>query len=67
MTDYKNETLIVYCGLSCGECPRHTGKIANLARDLRKELRQSKFDKIAEALSALSLKFLKDTMNVIKD
>jgi len=42
---------IAYCGLYCGECPNHTGVIADLARDLRKELRNFRFDKTAELLS----------------
>lgn len=29
------ERLIAYCGLFCGGCFSHTGKIADLARDLR--------------------------------
>lgn len=48
------ETLIGYCGIFCGECFSYTGKIADLARDLRKELRQERFDKTAESLSGLS-------------
>jgi hypothetical protein len=62
----REENLIAYCGLYCGDCFSYQGKIADLARDLRMELRQSRSGKIAEALSALSLKFLKDTMNVTK-
>lgn len=50
----ENKDLIAYCGLYCGDCPIHNGKIADLARDLRKELRQSNFDKTAEALSSYS-------------
>lgn len=46
--------LVAYCGLYCGECYNYTGKIADLARDLRKELRSFRFDKSAEALSKLS-------------
>jgi len=46
--------LIAYCGLYCGDCPNHKGKIADLARDLRKELREARFDKTAEALSGIS-------------
>ncbi len=42
---------IAYCGLYCGECPNHTGVIADLARDLRKELRNYRFEKTAELLS----------------
>ncbi len=42
---------IAYCGLYCDECSSHTGIIADLARDLRKELRAHRFDKTAETLS----------------
>ena len=52
MSDQK--TIVAYCGLFCNECFSHTGKIADLARDLRKELRQTRFDKTAESLSTLS-------------
>ena len=48
------EKLIAYCGLFCGGCFSYQGKIADLARDLRKELRQTRFDKTAESLSNLS-------------
>jgi hypothetical protein len=50
----EQKELIAYCGLYCGDCFGYQGKIADLARDLRKELRQSKFDKTAETLSGLS-------------
>ena len=50
----ENIEMISYCGLYCGECPNHTGKIADLARDLRKELRSARFDKTAEVLSEMS-------------
>ncbi len=46
--------MIACCGLYCDECPNHTGKIADLARDLRKELRSVRFDKTAEVLSEMS-------------
>ena len=39
-----NEKLIAYCGLYCGDCFGYKGKIAELAKDLRKELRQEKFE-----------------------
>lgn len=48
------EKLIAYCGLFCGKCFSYRQKIADLARDLRKELRQTRFDKTAESLSTLS-------------
>jgi len=46
--------LIAYCGLYCGDCFSYQGKIADLSRDLRKELRSHKFDKTAESLSGMS-------------
>jgi hypothetical protein len=49
---------IAYCGLYCGECPNHTGVIADLSRDLRKELRKYRFDKTAELLAEIP--FFKD-------
>lgn len=52
---------VAYCGLYCAECPNHTGVIADLARDLRKELRNYRFDKTAEMLSKIS--FFKDFAN----
>lgn len=42
---------IAYCGLYCGDCPWYTGKVADMARDLRKELRIIKFDKLAEFIA----------------
>ena len=53
-SEVKDNNLIAYCGLYCGDCFGYEGKVADLARDLRKELRQSKFDKTAEFLSSLS-------------
>lgn len=47
----EDKDLIAYCGLYCGECFGYQGKIADLARDLRKELRACRFDKTAESLS----------------
>ena len=48
------ENLIAYCGLYCGDCFSYQGKIADLSRDLRKELRSNKFDKTAKSLSTIS-------------
>jgi len=48
-----NKELIAYCGLYCGDCVSYKGKVADLARDLRKELRAAKFDKTAEVLAAV--------------
>jgi hypothetical protein len=46
----KDENLVAYCGLYCGDCHRYTGSIADLARDLRKELRKNNFDEVAKAI-----------------
>ncbi len=46
--------MIAYCGLYCQECPSYTGSIADLARDLRKELRTFRYEKVAESLSSHS-------------
>ncbi len=47
----EKKDLIAYCGLYCGDCFGYQGKIADLSRDLRKELRSHRFDKTAESLS----------------
>ena len=49
----ENKDMVAYCGLYCGDCVGYRGKVADLARDLRKELRQAKFDKTAEFLSTV--------------
>ncbi len=49
----EEKELIAYCGLYCGDCYNHMGKIADLARDLRKELRQANFEKEAALMSAV--------------
>jgi hypothetical protein len=43
--------LIAYCGLYCGDCYSYKGKIADLSRDLRKELRQEKFSQRSDKMS----------------
>jgi hypothetical protein len=43
--------LMAYCGLDCAACFSHKGEIADMARDLRKKLREEKFDKIAPGFS----------------
>ncbi|NYT08025.1 MAG: DUF3795 domain-containing protein, partial [Methanomicrobiales archaeon] len=48
----EDNALIAYCGLCCLDCHSHAGKIPDLARDLRKELRRVHYEKFAEALSA---------------
>lgn len=51
-----DENLVGYCGLYCGDCPNYTGVIADLARDLRKELRKNKFELVAENIPFKELK-----------
>ena len=60
----EDENLIAYCGLYCGDCHAYTGKIPDLARDLRKELRKSKYDKFAEFIATYS--FGKDFKHYIE-
>jgi hypothetical protein len=47
----ERKDLIAYCGLYCGDCFGYQGKIADLARDLRKELRKAKFAQTAESMA----------------
>jgi hypothetical protein len=49
-----DENLIAYCGLYCKDCHGNTGKIPDLARDLRKELRKNNYDKFAAFISTYS-------------
>jgi len=45
------EKLITYCGLYCGDCSGYKGTIANLARDLRRELKRERFGEFAALLA----------------
>ena len=47
----ESSDLIAYCGLYCGDCVMHKGEVADLARDLRKKLREAKFARVAQGLS----------------
>ncbi len=47
----KKQDLIGYCGFYCGDCPGYTQTVADLARDLRKELRRHRFGQMAEMLA----------------
>lgn len=42
--------LVAYCGLCCEDCFGYKGQIADLARELRKELSQEKFDIMAKGI-----------------
>ncbi len=50
----QDERLIAACGLYCGDCFARRGRIADLARDLRKELRTARFGKVAETMGKVS-------------
>jgi hypothetical protein len=47
----QGDKLVAFCGLCCLDCHGYSGKVADLARDLRKELRASKYDKFAHFIS----------------
>ena len=53
----ENRDLIAFCGLYCGDCFNHKGEIADLARGLRKKLREAKFDKVSIGLSSFFREF----------
>ena len=57
----EDENLLAYCGLFCGDCHGFSGKIPDLARDLRKELRKIRYEKFAKFISTYS--FGKDFEN----
>jgi len=50
----ENKNLVAYCGLYCLDCFGYKGKVADLARDLRKELRESKFKNFADFVATTS-------------
>ena len=50
----KEAFMVAYCGLCCLDCHGYTGKVADLSRDLRKELRGYKYDKFARVMATLS-------------
>lgn len=50
----QNNNLVAYCGLCCADCFGYKGKVADLARDLRKELRESRFKNFADAVATTS-------------
>jgi hypothetical protein len=48
----ESKDLVAYCGLYCGDCHGYTGRVADLARDLRKELRQTRYDLFAKEMAS---------------
>jgi hypothetical protein len=47
----ESKNLIAYCGLYCGDCHAFTGRIPDLAKELRKEFRAARYDKFAAVIS----------------
>ena len=45
------ESMLAYCGLDCAVCFNHKGEIADLARDLRKKLREEDFAMASRGLA----------------
>ena len=43
-----NRDLITYCGLYCGDCPAHKGRIADRACELREELEAEEYARAAD-------------------
>lgn len=61
----EQERMAAYCGLYCEDCAFHTGAIPDLARDLRKELRKTRFDKVAEVIPFLDADDYKRTYDFL--
>ena len=57
--------MTAYCGLYCETCAFHEGTIPDLARDLRKELRKAKFDKIAEVIPFMDAQKYQETYDYL--
>lgn len=55
-----SKNLIAYCGLYCGDCFSFKGTIADLSRDLRKELRREKFEIIVKGIPFKEFKNYKE-------
>ncbi len=47
----KRVSVVGYCGLCCEDCFAREGKVADLARDLKKELGSVGFDRFVDAVS----------------
>ena len=60
-----NQDLIAYCGLCCEDCFGYQGRIADMARDLRKELRKAKFARVAEGIPFPEFKHYKECYEVL--
>jgi len=47
----RKRDLVAYCGLYCDDCMAREGKIADLATDLKGELKSAGFERFVEAVS----------------
>ncbi len=52
-----NHKLVAYCGLYCGDCFFFKREIADLARDLRKKLREAKLKQTYKEFSNFAKEF----------
>jgi hypothetical protein len=57
--------LIAYCGLYCADCFGYQGKIAELAKELRAELRQVKMDKMVQGIPFIKSENYKQCYEVL--
>ena len=48
-----SKELVACCGVYCGDCFSYKGEIADMARELRKKLREEKFTRVAQGLSGV--------------
>ncbi|MDI6826506.1 MAG: DUF3795 domain-containing protein [Candidatus Aenigmarchaeota archaeon] len=53
----QDKNLVAYCGLYCGDCFFYKGEIADLARDLRKKLREAKLNRNYKEFSKFAKEF----------
>ena len=51
----RKRDLVAYCGLYCDDCMARQGKVADLATDLKGELRSANFERFAEAVSEVPM------------
>jgi Protein of unknown function (DUF3795) len=54
-----------YCGLYCGDCAFGQGTIPDLARDLRRELRAQRFEKVSEVIPFMEADKYKDAYELL--
>ncbi len=49
----EKEELISFCGLYCDDCSMYQGKIASIAEELDKELKEANFKKLADVFAQI--------------